>query len=145
MPPGAFVEVEHAADVGLEDVLEWAFHRDAAQVHDGFAAGHQGVHRRLVREVAGHDFLAGPGGRHGRPVGQPQRARERLQALAQHPAQRPGSAGQQQAIQLGVRHRSHQLSYNIVDYRNLNPPASIGFLQGYTLRSQSAEFEHVVR
>lgn len=48
-----------------------------------------------VGQVAGHDFLAGGGGRHGRDVGNPQHVGAGLQARSQYPAQVAGGAGQQ--------------------------------------------------
>ena len=99
MAARAFVDMEDALDVGLQDFLERPLDRDAAQVHDGVAAADQRVDRRLVGQVAGHDFLAGAGcGPWRRCRTGAATAGEGLEALAQDLAQAAGGAGQQKPL-----------------------------------------------
>ena len=90
-----FVEVEDAFDIGLQHLFKRALHRHATHVHNRVAAGHQGIHRLLVGQVANHHlFAAIPRRRHARHIGQAQDIRIRAQALTQHLSQATGGAGQ---------------------------------------------------
>lgn len=80
---GCFVDVEGAADIGVEDFLERPLDGDTAEVGDGVDTFAQGMHGRLVGEVAGHDFLVFTGCRsHRRDIGQSDDAGVGLQLFA---------------------------------------------------------------
>src|SRR6185369_16910352 len=61
MPACALIYMEHAFDIGLEDLLERPLHRHAAQVDDRFATAYQSIDRGLIGEVAWNDLLGGSG------------------------------------------------------------------------------------
>ena len=83
MQAGCFVDVEGAADIGVEDFFERSLNGDAAEVGDGVDTFAQGMHGRLVGEVAGHDFLVFTGCRsHRRDIGQSDDAGVGLQLFA---------------------------------------------------------------
>ena len=104
MAARGFIDVKDAFDVGFEDFLERALYRHAAQVHDGVAAGQQGVHSLLVRQVAGRHFLMRAFGfAQCRNVGHPQHFGVGHETLAQHLAQATSGTGQEQALQTGGR------------------------------------------
>ncbi|MNQ79198.1 hypothetical protein D3C85_941350 [compost metagenome] len=98
-----FVDVEHAADVGAEDLFERALGRHAAEVQDRVHAFDQLMHRLLVGQIAGHDFFAIIDGRC--DIGDVRQANHigvRAQAFAQDFPEATGGAGQQQAIERGA-------------------------------------------
>ncbi|MNL45835.1 hypothetical protein D3C87_1685120 [compost metagenome] len=108
MPARGFVDMEHAADVGAEDLFERAFYRHAAEVQDGVHAFDQSMHRLLVGKVAGDDFFAVIDGRG--DVGNVRQANNlgiRPQRFAQHFAQATGGTGQQKAVERGCLSCSH--------------------------------------
>ncbi len=87
MAARAFVDMEDALDVRLQDFLERPLDRDTTHVHDGIAAADQPVDRRLVGQVAGLDFFMRAGCGHCGEVGQANDAGEGLEAFAQDLAQ----------------------------------------------------------
>ena len=100
MPPRAFINMEDALAVGFKHFFEGAFHRDAAHVNDGVAALDQCIDRRVVGQVAAHNFVRCRGRLHRRDVGQPKTVGARSQPGAQHCSKRSRGAGQQQSVQV---------------------------------------------
>ncbi len=125
MQAGCFIDVKGAADIGVEDFLERPLDGDAAEMGDGIYAFAQGMHGRLVGEVARHDLLVFAGCRgHRRDIGQSDDAGVGLQACTQLLAEAAGCTGEQKAAEWGCRsgcHRSacrycswsHLLSYDM--------------------------------
>ncbi len=102
VPPRRFVQVMQAADVGLQDRLERAFDRNAAQVNHGIDAFQQCMHGRGVGQFARAQFGVvdrAPRGHRRGEIAEHQRAADRAQRFGQHAAQRAGSAGEQQAAE----------------------------------------------
>lgn len=99
MATGRFVDMEHAADIGAENLFERTLHRHAAEVQDRIHAFDQLMHRLLVGEVARHDFFAIINGwRHVGDVRQTEYVGVRSQAFAQDFTEATGGAGQSRRL-----------------------------------------------
>ena len=97
--------MEHAADIGAENLFERMLGRHPAEVHDGIDAFDQGMHGCLVGQVAGdHFFVWASGWGHGVDVGKAQDLGAALQAFAKDLAQAACGSGEQQAFEGGSGH-----------------------------------------
>lgn len=99
--PRRFQHVKDAVHVHVPDVFVGVLVSDAPEMDHGVHALHRRPHPGGVRQVGGHEFLAGPRVPEVPHVGQPQNrgiVREKVaQATPQGAADRPGGPGDQEA------------------------------------------------
>ncbi len=100
---GRLVEIVQPHDIGIEDVVEPVFGRNAAQMQDAIATGHNPLHRLAVAQIAADELcaagqFAGIGN-----ICQPKGSGDMAQAVAHITADPASSPGDQQFVQHGHR------------------------------------------